>query len=178
MSRWRDTAVTETANITGTLVEESMTKFRFIAPFAVAMLVLAGCPAGTTPSPGGGGGTDGGAGGSTIEVTSLWGGAEGEAFGALLEAFTEASGVEVEYTTVRQDYSTVLNNRLAQGDPPDVAIIPGVGFLRSFAADDLLIPLADLGIDDSFIDTAYAGRQAQLEEHRLVSTRPVRGRRL
>jgi alpha-glucoside transport system substrate-binding protein len=138
-----------------------MSKFRLVAPFMVVMLVLTACPAGDTGDDGGGDGGSPGAGGSaaegaTIEVTSLWGGAEADAFQAVLDAFTEASGVNVEYTSVRQDYNTVLNNRVAQGDPPDVAIIPGVGFLRSFAADDLIIPLADLGIDASFLESAYA----------------------
>ncbi|MEA2651131.1 MAG: hypothetical protein QOI85_852, partial [Chloroflexota bacterium] len=87
-----------------------MSKFRLVAPFMVVMLVLTACPAGDSgndgsAAPGGSGGAAG-----SIEVTSLWGGAEGEAFGAVLEAFTAESGIEVEYTTVRQDYSTVLNN--------------------------------------------------------------------
>jgi alpha-glucoside transport system substrate-binding protein len=138
-----------------------MSKFRLVAPFMIVMLVLTACPAGDggddgTEAPGGSG-----AAGGSIEVTSLWGGAEGEAFQAVLDAFEEESGFTVEYTTVRQDYSTVLNNRVEQGDPPDVAIIPGVGFLRSFAADDLLIPLADLGIDDEFLNNAYAENLAE-----------------
>jgi alpha-glucoside transport system substrate-binding protein len=127
----------------------------------IVMLVLTACPAGDTGTDGSGAADGSAAAGSTIEVTSLWGGAEGEAFQAVLDAFEAESGFTVEYTTVRQDYSTVLNNRLAQGDPPDVAIIPGVGFLRSFAADDLLIPLADLGIDDSFLESAYASNLAE-----------------
>ena len=42
-----------------------------------------------------------------------------------------------------------------------MAIIPGVGFLRSFAADDLIVPLADLGIDDAFLQSAYAENLAE-----------------
>ena len=138
-----------------------MSKFRLVAPFMIVMLVLTACPAGDggddgSAAPGGSGAATG-----DIEVTSLWGGAEGEAFQAVLDAFEEESGISVQYTSVRQDYSTVLNNRVEQGDPPDVAIIPGVGFLRSFAADDLLIPLADLGIDDAFLESAYAPNLAE-----------------
>lgn len=139
-----------------------MSKFRLVAPFMIVMLVLTACPAGDPGTDDGSGAPAGSAAeGSTIEVTSLWGGAEAEAFQAVLDAFTEQSGVNVEYTSVRQEYNTVLNNRVAQGDPPDVAIIPGVGFLRSFAADDLLIPLADLGIDDEFLQSAYAENLAE-----------------
>lgn len=137
-----------------------MSKFRLVAPFMIVMLVLTACPAGdggAGASPGDAG--DGGevaAGDGTIEVTSLWGGAEAEAFEAVLAAFEEAEGITVEYTSVRQEYATVLNNRLAQNDPPDVAIIPGIGFLRSFARDDLLVPLSELGIDASAIEGNYA----------------------
>ena len=138
-----------------------MSKFRLVAPFMIVMLVLTACPAGDTGTDGSGAAAGSAAAGSTIEVTSLWGGAEAEAFQAVLDAFTEASGINVEYTSVRQDYNTVLNNRVAQGDPPDVAIIPGVGFLRSFAADDLIVPLADLGIDDAFLQSAYAENLAE-----------------
>jgi alpha-glucoside transport system substrate-binding protein len=136
-----------------------MTKFRMMAPFAALAIVLTACPAGEEGDGGGGGGASGG--GGTIEVTSLWGGGEATAFQAVLDAFEEASGFTVEYTSVRSEYSTVLSNRVAQGDPPDVAIIPGVGILRTFAADDLLIPLADLGIDDAALETAYAENLAE-----------------
>jgi len=141
------------------LVEEPMRKFRFVAPIMVGVLALAACTPGGDGGDGGSGG-DGGdlaEGDGTIEVTSLWGGAEAEAFQAVLDAFMEANdGIEVTYTSVRQDYATVLNNRIAQNDAPDVAIIPGIGFVRSFAADDLLVPLSDLGIDASEIEDNYA----------------------
>lgn len=138
-----------------------MSKFRLVAPFMIVMLVLTACPAGDSGDDGSA--APGGSGDATgdIEVTSLWGGAEGEAFQAVLDAFEAESGFTVQYTSVRQDYSTVLNNRVEQGDPPDVAIIPGVGFLRSFAADDLIIPLADLGIDDAFLESAYSPNLAE-----------------
>ena len=147
-------------------------RFRLFAPLAILAIVLTACPASTTPSEsagGGGGGSseapgssDGAAAGGSIEVTSLWGGAEAEAFQAVLDAFTEESGIDVEYTSVRDQYSTVLSNRIEQGDPPDVAIIPGIGFLRSFAKDDLLIPLEDLGIDTSTLADAYAANLSDM----------------
>ena len=137
-----------------------MRKFRFMAPAIAGILALAAC----TPGGDGDGGGDASGeaaaeleeGDGTIEVTSLWGGAEAEAFQAVLDAFTEEHGIEVEYSAVRQDYSTVLNNRIAQNDAPDVAIIPGIGFVRSFARDDLLIPFSELGIDVADIEGNYA----------------------
>ena len=141
-----------------------MTRFRMVAPIAVLALMLTACPASTTStSPGASGGTGGsGASGATIEVTSLWGGAEADAFQAVLDAFTAKTGINVTYTSVRNEYSTVLSNRLEQGDPPDVAIIPGIGFLRSFAKDELLIPLSDLGIDADALAAAYSPNLADM----------------
>jgi alpha-glucoside transport system substrate-binding protein len=136
-----------------------MRKFRFVAPIITGVLVLAACtPAGNEGSPGGsGGGGELAQGDGTIEVTSLWGGAEADAFQAMLDDFMAShEGIEVTYTSVRQDYASVLSNRIDQQDPPDIAIIPGIGFVRSFARDDLLIPLEDLGIDRASIEDNYA----------------------
>lgn len=143
-----------------------MSKFRLVAPFMILMLVLTACPA---ADDGGGDGGDGGTGGSpgadggggadgdgTISVTSLWGGAEGDAFQAVLDAFQEETGITAEYETVRDDYAGVLSTRAAGGDPPDVAIMPGIGFMRSFARDGLLIPLEDLGIPRADLEDRYA----------------------
>src|SRR5919108_718721 len=139
-----------------------MTKFRLVAPFVIAMLVLTACPAGedggggASPAPGDGG--DGGAaeGDGSILVTSLWGGAEQEAFEAVLAAFTEETGITAEYEPNRTDYATVLRTRIQGGNPPDVAIIPGIGFLRSFARDGSIIPLSELGINREDIEGNYA----------------------
>ncbi len=134
-----------------------MSKFRLVAPFMIVMLVLTACPAGDggTDSSGGGGG-DTAEGDGTISVTSLWGGAEGDAFQAVLDAFKEKTGITAEYETVRDDYAGVLSTRAAGGTPPDVAIMPGIGFMQSFAQDDLLIPLEDLGIARADLEDRYA----------------------
>jgi ABC-type glycerol-3-phosphate transport system substrate-binding protein len=121
----------------------------------VAVLVLAACGSGED-------GGDSGApegleeGDGSIVVTSLWGGTEEEAFTAVLEAFTESSGIEAEYEANRTDYATVLRTRIQGGNPPDVAIIPGIGTLRSLARDGSLISMADLGIEQADIEGNYA----------------------
>lgn len=140
-----------------------MRKFKWMAPAMVAALVLAACGGGSEESGGGGGGGGGdlAEGDGEISVTSLWGGAEGEAFQAVLDAFEAETGIHAEYETVRDDYATVLSTRVTGGDPPDVAIIPGIGFVRSFAADDLLIPLADLGLDEDALSGAYVENLAE-----------------
>ncbi|HEY6609101.1 MAG TPA: ABC transporter substrate-binding protein [Candidatus Limnocylindria bacterium] len=128
-----------------------MRKFRFVAPLMAGALVLSACT---------GGGDDGDAdvpeGDGSIVVTSLWGGTEEEAFVAVLEAFTEKTGIEASYEANRTDYATVLRTRIAGDNPPDVAIIPGIGTLRSLARDGSLISMADLGINQADIEGNYA----------------------
>jgi alpha-glucoside transport system substrate-binding protein len=118
----------------------------------VAALTLAACGPGEEGDNGG----DVPEGDGEIVVTSLWGGAEEEAFQAVLDAFTEASGITATYEPNRTDYATVLRTRIQGGEPPDVAIIPGIGTLRSLARDGSLISIADLGLDQSSFEGNYA----------------------
>jgi alpha-glucoside transport system substrate-binding protein len=115
------------------------------------VLVLGACS-------GGGGNGDGDVpdGDGSIVVTSLWGGTEEAAFQAVLDAFTEKSGIEATYEPNRTDYATVLRTRIQGENPPDVAIIPGIGTLRSLARDGSLISMADLGINQGDIEDNYA----------------------
>ena len=136
-----------------------MSKFRLVAPFMIVMLVLTACPAGDGAGGSAGDGGDGGepaAGDGSITVTSLWGGAEETAFTAVLEAFTAATDIEATYEPNRTDYATVLRTRIQGDNPPDVAIIPGIGTLRSLAREGSLISMSDLGIDRASIEGNYA----------------------
>jgi alpha-glucoside transport system substrate-binding protein len=119
-----------------------------------AVLVLAAC--GNGDGEGDGGDADVAEGDGAIVVTSLWGGTEEAAFQAVLDAFTEKTGIEAEYEANRTDYATVLRTRIQGDNPPDVAIIPGIGTLRSLARDGSLISMADLGIDRADIEGNYA----------------------
>ena len=129
-----------------------MRNFRLIAPFMALVLVLAACGNGDD-----GGGTAGvdcpeapEESGDGIIITSLWGGAEEAAFQAVLDLFTEQTGIEATYEPNRTDYATVLRTRIQGGNPPDVAIIPGIGFLRSFARGGSIVPLEcyDISVDE------------------------------
>jgi alpha-glucoside transport system substrate-binding protein len=127
----------------------------------IVMLVLTACPAGDggdggSPGDGGDGGGEAAEGDGSITVTSLWGGAEETAFTAVLEAFTAATDIEATYEPNRTDYATVLRTRIQGDNPPDVAIIPGIGTLRSLAREGSLISMSDLGIDQASIEGNYA----------------------
>jgi alpha-glucoside transport system substrate-binding protein len=117
----------------------------------VAVLVATACsqspgtttPSGTAPP------------GSQITVMSLWGGSEQESFQKVLDAFKTKTGVTANFESQRTNYSTILQTRISGGNPPDVAIIPGIGFLRQFARQNSLKKVSDLGIDLNAIKGNY-----------------------
>ncbi|HEX6062475.1 MAG TPA: ABC transporter substrate-binding protein [Candidatus Limnocylindria bacterium] len=123
---------------------------RSAAVVALATLIVAtACSSAATPSsgtlpPG-----------TTINVMSLWGGSEQDAFQKVLDAFKAKTGVTAKYESIRQDYATTLQTRISGGNPPDVAIIPGIGFLRQFAHQGSLKKISDLGIDVNGIKSSY-----------------------
>jgi alpha-glucoside transport system substrate-binding protein len=140
---------------------------RVLAVSVTAAMVISACGGGGgTAAPGGSGaasgsaGASGGAGGSagaggSINVLSLWGGSEEEAFRAVLDAFQEETGITVNYEADRQTYSTTLQSRITGGNPPDIAIIPGIGFLRRFAKDGSLKKISDMGVDTAGLTESY-----------------------
>jgi alpha-glucoside transport system substrate-binding protein len=149
-----------------------MAKFpRLITLSVVTMLVLSACGGGATPTPGSSGtaasqppaasGASTEPGGSvaqiggSVNVLSLWGGSEEAAFKAMLAAFTTKTGITVNYEADRQTYSTTLQSRITGGNPPDIAIIPGIGFLRRFVKDGALKKISDMGIDVTALPQAY-----------------------
>lgn len=93
--------------------------------------------------------------GESISVTSLWGGSEQESFQKVLDAFTAKTGIAVEYESIRDDYATVLQSRITGGNPPDVSILPGIGFLRRFAKDGSIKTIQELGLDPAAIEARY-----------------------
>jgi alpha-glucoside transport system substrate-binding protein len=128
--------------------------FRSTKPLAivalVALLVMTACSGTAGPAAPGTA-----AAGSKITVMSLWGGSEQDSFQKVLDAFKAKTGVTANYESVRQDYATTLQTRISGGNPPDVAIIPGIGFLRQFARQNSLKKIADLGIDVNSLKPNY-----------------------
>lgn len=113
---------------------------RFLAPIValgVVGLALAGCT---------GGGDDGGGGGDgdTVTIMGAFTDAQADAFQADLDAWSEESGVSVTYDG-NTDFQTAVVARATAGNPPDIAIYPQPGVLKSQTQS--LFPLEDLGID-------------------------------
>jgi alpha-glucoside transport system substrate-binding protein len=148
------------ADVEEETVDQSRLRLGRLSAVGVALLMVAtacgeaapGTPAPGTPDPGE---QPTPAPGGTLNVLSLWGGSEEEAFRAVLDHFQETSGITVNYEGVREDYATVLQARLTAGNPPDIAIIPGIGFLRRFALDGSLIPVQDLGVQTENLGETY-----------------------
>jgi alpha-glucoside transport system substrate-binding protein len=81
--------------------------------------------------------------GGTVSVVASWSGAEQEAFLAMVRPFEQATGVTVEYRGTR-DLNGFLWQSIAQGDPPDVAGLPGPGQMAEFARHGSLKDLSSV----------------------------------
>ena len=77
----------------------------------------------------------------SIEVLSLWGGSEKDAFLKVTAAFTAKTGIKVEYTSAR-DFIPEVRTRLAAGNPPDIGILPRPGYITTLAKQGALKPLS------------------------------------
>lgn len=65
------------------------------------------------------------------------------AWEAALAPFTEATGVEIDYTG-SQDLPAIVQSGLDAGDPPDIVNTNGTALLRGYAEDGLVLPLTDV----------------------------------
>lgn len=113
-----------------------------IAAAALGLFAASAC-GGSVPtgegeeSPGGGGG------GGVVNVAAVWTGEEQESFQAVLDAFTQRTGIETRFKSTGDDIGTYLGSQVAGGDPPDVAILPQPGLLTSLAEEGNIEPLAE-----------------------------------
>jgi len=137
-------------------VESSAKRRRLVAGLVASILVVGACtsggaatsaPAATaapttgteSAAPTEGGGQIGG----SVSVIGTWGGAEQDAFLAMVKPFEDATGIKVEYTGTR-DLNAVLTTGVASGILPDLAGLPGPGQMREFATRGALKPLDDV----------------------------------
>ncbi|HET7029910.1 MAG TPA: extracellular solute-binding protein [Candidatus Limnocylindrales bacterium] len=129
-----------------------MAKFpRILALPIAAIFIVGACGSSNTGGSGGTGGTTG----ATITVTSLWGGSEQESFQKVLDEFKAKTGNTATYDAQRTDYATVLQSKITSGAPPDVAIMPGLGFLRQFARTKGIKSIKELGLDPAALEANY-----------------------
>ncbi|MFP5342251.1 MAG: ABC transporter substrate-binding protein [Candidatus Limnocylindria bacterium] len=126
-----------------------------VASLAVTALIVAACGggSGTAAPTASGDGTappatssepaspdPGGQIGGSVSVIGTWGGAEQDAFLAMVKPFEDSTGIKVEYTGTR-DLNAVLTTGVASGILPDLAGLPGPGQLVEFAQRGALQPL-------------------------------------
>ncbi|MDT0341540.1 ABC transporter substrate-binding protein [Streptomyces litchfieldiae] len=100
----------------------------------------------------GGCGRDTGAAEGELTVLGPWTDQERVDFERELVQFEQESGISVDYqgTTATRE---VLLAGVQSGDPPDIAILPGLGDLAEYAAQGQLQPLEDIvELEDSFGD--------------------------
>jgi alpha-glucoside transport system substrate-binding protein len=129
--------------------------------FAIVGLLVAACSSGSSPAPtsaptsgasGPAGSAAGGKIGGSVTIVAVWSGgndpkSEEFAFRSVLKPFTDATGVEINYTSTR-DINAVLTTGVASGNLPDVAGLPGPGKVVELAGQGVLKPL------DGVIDVA------------------------
>lgn len=75
-----------------------------------------------------------------VTMMGVWGGQELESFKAVMAAFTEKTGIKVQFEGTR-DLPTLLQTRLAAGNPPDVSAIPGPGAMKEYVEQGALVNL-------------------------------------
>lgn len=92
--------------------------------------------------------------GGTVSVLAVWGGSEQDSFEAMVAPFTEATGIEMQYTGTR-DLNAVLTTRVQAGNPPDLAGLPGPGQMAEYAAAGNLIDLTTV-LDMNRFRSEYA----------------------
>lgn len=111
---------------------------------ALAAVTLAGACGGGGAAPGDESDAGGGnGGGGSVSVAAVWTGAEQESFQAVLDAFTEETGIQTSFKSTGDDIATYLGSQVAGGDPPDVAFLPQPGLLQSLADQGNLKPVGD-----------------------------------
>src|SRR5690606_5420366 len=93
------------------------------------------------------------AGAQDVQIVSFmttFGGSELDALNQSLNAFTEATGIQVIVESNRQ-LVPILRTRIAGGSPPDVALVPQPGNMAEFARQGALVPLVNADGSDGMV---------------------------
>ena len=112
---------------------------RLLAVAGLLAILLAACAEdnddGESSSGGGGGGESGG----TLTISGPETGSEADGFTESFAAFTEDTGIEIDYTGSR-DFETQIRVAAEGGDLPDLAVIPQPGLVRDLAEKITPVP--------------------------------------
>jgi alpha-glucoside transport system substrate-binding protein len=95
-------------------------------------------------------GCGGATGSSNVTIMVAWSGPELAAFESVIQTFEEQSGISVDVEPTRA-LTQELDADLAEADPPDVAALPSIGAIGTYAGQGELKPL------DGLVDTAAYG---------------------
>jgi alpha-glucoside transport system substrate-binding protein len=80
---------------------------------------------------------------------------EDRAFVEVLRAFEQTSGLRTEVLATGSNYQRMLRKRLADGDPPMIAVLPSPGVVGDLARDGVAMPLSVVGIQDDYLTRTY-----------------------
>lgn len=105
------------------------------------LLPIVGCGRGGPSGQAAAGVAGGGEAGGRVGVLGTWGGAEQDAFLAMVRPFEQQTGIRVDYEGTR-DLNAVLTTRVQGGNPPELAGLPGPGQMAVFARQGALVDLS------------------------------------
>jgi len=80
--------------------------------------------------------------GGTVSIWAEWTSSEQTAFEAALKPFEKKTGITVNYSGKGSNMDTALEAAVQGGAPPDVALVPDPGTLRTLARQGKIRPLA------------------------------------
>ncbi|MBC6934768.1 MAG: carbohydrate ABC transporter substrate-binding protein [Chloroflexi bacterium] len=118
--------------------------------------------------------------GSALSILGSWAGEEEETFRQVIAPVIEACNLTLSYEGTR-DLNTVLPTRVDGGAPPDIALLPNPGAIKTFANN--LVALTDVGVNpDSYsegwqqlgsVDGRWLGLPLKTDVKSLVWYSPV-----
>ena len=80
--------------------------------------------------------------GETLTIFGPWRGEDEALVRSVLDYFTEATGVEIKYSS-SENYEQQIVIDTQAGSPPNIAILPQPGLIQDLASKGLLTPLGD-----------------------------------